>query len=206
MARYTGPKNSLARREHVDLGLKTPGSHAHAQLLKRLNIIPGSHSHRGKGKMSDFGLQLREKQKAKRIYGVLEKQFRNYYEKALKVSGNTGEVLLQQLERRLDNILYRLSIAPTRNLARQIVTHGHVCVNNQKVNIPSYQLQIDDVVSLTKRGMDIPAVSKLITEKPPALPDWLERVGPVGKMLHIPDRTHITEEINEQLIVEYYSR
>lgn len=206
MARYRGPKNRLARRERIDLGLKTPGSHAHAQLLKRLNVMPGAHGHRNRGKLSDFGTQLREKQKAKRIYGVLEKQFRNYYKKALKVTGNTGEFLLQQLECRLDNVLYRLYLAPTRTAARQMITHGHVQINNKKVTIPSYQVSIDEMIALTKKGMEIPSVKKLIDEKPPASSEWLERMGPVGKVLHIPLRTQIPEEINEQLIVEYYSR
>ncbi|MBM3283910.1 30S ribosomal protein S4, partial [Candidatus Gottesmanbacteria bacterium] len=137
MARYTGPRNRLARREGADLGLKTPGSAAQSSLLRRLKIIPGKHAQRRIRKLSDYGLQLREKQKAKRIYGIMEKQFRKYFEKASKEKGNTGEMLLTLIERRLDNVLYRLGLAPTRAAARQFITHGHILVNEKKVNIPS---------------------------------------------------------------------
>ncbi len=171
MARNIGPKNKLARREHIDLGLKTPGSHAHAQMLKRLNVIPGAHG-RGKGKLSSFGLQLREKQKAKRMYGILERQFSNYFKRAIKVKGNTGEFLLQQLERRLDNLVYRLQLAPTRSAARQMITHGHVLVNNKKMTIPSYQVVINDIIGLSQKGMSIPSTKKLLDEKQPAMPAW----------------------------------
>ncbi len=206
MARYTGPKNRLARREGTDLGMKTPGSKAHAALLRRLNVPPGQHGPKGKRKISGFGEQLREKQKARRLYGVLEKQFRNYFARAMKVKGNTGEALLQQLERRLDNIVYRLGLAPTRASARQFITHGHVLVNNQKVSIPSYTVTLTDVITLKPKGQEIPAVKKLLEEKNPVIADWLERKGPVGKLVKIPQRAQIAADINEQLIVEYYSR
>lgn len=206
MARYTGPKNKLARREGADLGMKTSGSHAHAVLLRRLNVPPGQHGPKGKRKPSGYALQLREKQKAKRIYGVLEKQFRRYFDSALKFKGNTGEALLQQLERRLDNILYRLALTPTRASARQFVTHGHVLVNGRKMSIPSYEVKVDDVVTLSATGLGIPAVKKQLDEKNAPLPEWLERKGPVGKLVRVPGRTQIEADINEQLIVEYYSR
>jgi len=131
MARYLGPKNRLARKEGIDLGLKTVGSHAHASLLKRLGQPPGQHGPKGKRKQSEYGTQLREKQKVKRMYGVLEKQFRRYYVMARKYRGNTGEELIKFLERRLDNTLFRLGIAPTRTSARQFVSHGHVMVNGK---------------------------------------------------------------------------
>lgn len=206
MARYTRPKNKLARREGADLGLKTPGSNAHASLLRRLNIIPGAHGQRRKRKPSEFGLQLREKQKAKRIYGILEHQFSRYFQKALKKKGTTGEAFLQLLETRLDNIIYRLNLTPTRAAARQLVSHGHVLVNGKKVNIPSYQVKKDDVVSLVEKAGKIPSVAKMLEDKNPHLPVWLERKGPIGRIVKIPLREEIETELNEQLIVEYYSR
>lgn len=206
MAKYNGPKNRLARREGIDLGGKTPGSKAHASLLRRLNVPPGQHGNRGRRKISEFGTQLREKQKARRLYGVLERQFRKYFEHALKIRGNTGEALLQQLERRLDNIVYRLGFAPTRAGARQLVSHGHVLVNNAKVNIPSYQVRIEEVVSLKPKAHEIPLVKKGLEEKNPVMPGWLERKGPVGRLVKFPERSEMSADINEQLIVEFYSR
>ncbi len=207
MARYTGPKNKLARREGVDLGLKTPGSNAHASLLRRINITPGAiRSQKRRRKPSEFALQLREKQKARRIYGILERQFRRYFEKALKRKGSTGETFLQLLECRLDNVVYRLNLAPTRAAARQLVSHGHTLVNGQKVNIPSYVIRKDDVVNLDDKATKIPAVKKMLEDKNPHLPVWLTRKGPAGKVLNIPERSGIETDINEQLIVEYYSR
>lgn len=207
MARYTGPKNRLARREGADLELKTPGSKSHASLLRRLNIPPGQHGPKGtRRKPSDYSFQLREKQKAKRYYGILEKQFRNYFNKAIKVKGNTGETLLVQLETRLDNVAYRLNLAPTRNAARQMINHGHILVNNQKVTIPSYQTNANEVISLTPKGLNIPSVKKVLEEKNPVLPTWLERKGAVGRVIKSPQRSEIKLDIDEQLIVEYYSR
>ena len=171
MARYTGPKNRLSRSEGVDLGMKTPGSKAHAALLRRLNVPPGQHGPKGRRrKPSDYALQLREKQKARRLYGVLEKQFRTYFAEALKDKGNTGEKLLQQLEQRLDNIIYRLGLAPTRAAARQLVAHGHVLVNNKKVSFPSYLVQPEDVMTLKTKAFNIPSVKKLTEEKDTVLP------------------------------------
>lgn len=206
MARYTGPKNRLSRREGIDLGVKTPGSKAHASLLRRLNVPPGQHGNRGRRKSSDFGIQLREKQKARRLYGVLERQFRKYYEFALKSRGNTGEALLQQLERRLDNIVYRLGFAPTRAAGRQLVSHGHVHVDNAKVSIPSYQVRVEEMISLNPKAHSIPVVKKGLEEKNPVIPEWLERKGPVGKLVKYPVRSEMGGDINEQLIVEFYSR
>ncbi|MFH0864055.1 MAG: 30S ribosomal protein S4 [Candidatus Gottesmanbacteria bacterium] len=206
MAKYNGPKNKLARREGIDLGLKTPGSHAHASLLRKLNILPGMHGQKRKRKPSEFSIQLREKQKARRIYGVLERQFRRYFNSALKKKGTTGEALLQTLETRLDNIVYRLALVPTRAAARQLVSHGHVSVNGQKVNIPSYIVRINDVINISDKASKIPAIAKMLEDKNPHLPVWLERKGPAGKIIKIPTRSEIETDINEQLIVEYYSR
>jgi small subunit ribosomal protein S4 len=206
MARYTGPKNRLARREGVDLGMKTVGSHAHAQLLRRLNIIPGQHGVRGKRKISDYGVQLREKQKVKRMYGMMERQFRKFFKKAKKFRGNTGEQLIQFLERRLDNTLYRMGLAPTRACARQLVSHRHVLVDGKIVMIPSFEVKKDHVITLSTKGMEIPGVRKMLDEKDVQLPVWVERKGPVGKVVRLPMRTDVTEDINEQLIIEFYSR
>lgn len=206
MARYTGPKNRLARREGIDLGLKTVGSHAHANLSKRLNVPPGQHGPKGRRKISDFGLQLREKQKVKRIYGILERQFRKNFETARKWRGNTGEKLLEFLERRLDNTIYRLGLSPTRSLARQLVSHRHVFVNGKLVNIPSFLVKNDDVISLTAKGANVPAVKKYLDDKTYTPPEWLSRQGPAGKVLREPGRGDVSEDINEALIVEHYSR
>src|SRR3989344_9615845 len=198
MGRYTGPKNRLARREGTDLGLKTPGSKAHAGLLRRLNVPPGQHGPKGKRKISDYGLQLREKQKAKRIYGVMEKQFRNYFNEALKIKGNTGVALITHLERRLDNCIYRLSLSPTRAAARQLIGHGHVLVNNKRMNIPSYQVKMEDVITLKPKALQVPSVKKLQEEKNPQIPAWLERKGVAGKIVRLPERTEAEADINEQ--------
>lgn len=207
MARLIGPTNKLARRERVDLGLKTSGTAAHRELLKRLNIIPGQHGQKRVGrKMSSYGLQLREKQKVKRIYGVLEKQFRKYFKIARKELGNTGEALLSLLERRLDNVIYRLGLAPTRAFARQIVTHGHVKVDNRKVDIPSFLVEPGMVIAISDKILNTPLLKTHLSEKQPNIAGWLKRKGPIGKVLREPKREDILEDIAEQLIIEFYSR
>lgn len=190
----------------MDLGLKTVGSKAHAELLKRLNVPPGVHGPRGKRKTSEYGLQLREKQKVKRMYGVLEKQFRKAFEEARKWRGNTGEKLMEFMERRLDNTVYRLGLAPTRTMARQLVSHGHVQVNGQKVSIPSFRTNIDMMVTLKPKSLEIPAVKKILDDKGYKAPEWLERKGPVGKVVRLPVAQDVSEDISMQLIVEHYSR
>lgn len=206
MARYRGPRNRLARREGIDLGLKSSGTAAHAQLMKRLKIVPGQHGQKRHRKSSDYGLQLREKQKVKRMYGILEKQFKKYFQKALRETRNTGEALLTQLERRLDNVFYRLNLAPTRQAARQFISHGHVLVDNKKVNIPSFSLKSGMVVSYHSKMLENPIIKKSLEEKEPNIPVWLTRKGPVGKVVRLPKREDIGEDINEQLIIEFYSR
>lgn len=206
MARYTGPKNRLSRREGVDLGLKTAGTKAHASLLRRLNVPPGAHGSKGRRKLSDFGQQLREKQKVKAMYGLLERQIRRYFEMAKKWKGNTGEKFLQFLEGRLDNVVYRLGFAPTRAAARQTVSHGHVLVDGKKVSIPSFQVRVDQVVTLKSKALEIPAIKKSIEITDVKMPEWLERKAAAGKVARLPVRSDITEDISEQLIVEYYSR
>jgi small subunit ribosomal protein S4 len=206
MARYTGPKNRLARKEGIDLGLKTVGSQDHARLLKRLNVPPGVHGPKGKRKVSDYGHQLREKQKVKSMYGVLERQFRKMYELARKSVGNTGEKLVEYLERRLDNVIYRAGLAPTRAAARQLVNHGHVLINEKRVSIPSYSVPADSVITLGTKGLEIPSIKKQMEDKGYKPPYWIERKGPVAKVIRLPVRDDVQEDINMQLIIEHYSR
>jgi len=206
MARYRGPRNRLARREGIDLGLQTPGSNSHAQLLRRLKITPGMHGQKSRRKTSDYGTQLREKQKVKRMYGLLERQFKKYFDAAARVLGNTGEALLILLERRLDNVLYRLNIAPTRAAARQYITHGHVIVDGKRLTIPSALVRPGMVIVPKDKMLAMPAVKKLLEEKEPKIAAWLARRGPVGKITRLPKREDVLEDINEQLIIEFYSR
>lgn len=201
MARYTGPKHKLARREGINILEKSSPS-----LERRLNVPPGVHGHRGRRKPSEYGIELREKQKAKRIYGILERQFKKYFSIASKKKGVTGDALLQLLETRLDNLLYKLKLAQSRPMARQLVVHGHVRVNNKKVDRPSYQVREGDVISLSEKAMEIPVIKKLISEKKIELPDFLKRKGPVGQLVRTPSREEIQVPINEKLIIEYYSR
>ena len=200
MARYTGPKDRVSRRESFDLFGK-------GAKLTRLMVPPGVHGPKGvRRKVSQYGRQLREKQKVKRFYGVLEKQFRKYVAHALKSKGNTGEALLNLLERRLDNVVFRLGFAPTRPAARQLVSHKNVLVDGKKVNIPSYQVSKGETIGLTAIAMKIPAVKKLLSEKDYKVPGWLVRRAAVGRIEREPRREDITEPISEQDIVEFYSR
>jgi small subunit ribosomal protein S4 len=199
MARYTGPKDRLSRREGFDLFGK-------GAKLTRLTVPPGVHGPKGVRRASQYGRQLREKQKAKRFYGVLERQFRNYVNKALKAKGNSGEALLALLEKRLDNVVFRLGFAPTRPAARQLVSHRHILVDGKRVNIPSYQVSRGETIGLSPTAMQIPAVKKLIEEEKPKVPSWLIRKAALGKVKAEPKREDLTEPISEQDIVEFYSR
>ena len=202
MARYTGPKHKLCRAEGVALcgSPKCP-------VIRKNAGPPGQHGQRGRRKLSEYGIQLREKQKVKRIYGVLERQFHKYYEWAARKKESTGEALLQILETRLDNIIYRLSLAESRPQARQLVSHGHVLVNGKKVTIPSFNVKIGDIISLSPKTSNLNFIKKLLEDtKDTKLPSWLERKATVGKIKSWPKREDIDAEINERLIVEYYSR
>jgi len=199
MARYTGPKDRLSRREGFDLFSK-------GAKLTRLTVPPGVHGPRGTRRTSQFSKQLREKQKVKRLYGVLEKQFRKYVEMALKSKGNTGEVLLSYLERRLDNVIVRLGFSATRPAARQLVTHKHVMVNGKEVNIPSYIVRPGETITLSSVAMKIPSVKRLLDEEDFQPPDWLKRKAAAGKVVRIPKKDDIIEPISGQDIVEFYSR
>ncbi len=202
MARYTGPRCRLSRREGVNLGLKKRWS------LDKRESIPGQHGMR-RSKLSNYGLQLREKQKAKRIYGLLEKQFRNYYLKATGAKGVTGTVLLQMLESRLDNVIYRMGFAITRAQGRQMANHGLVRVNGRKVDVPSYLVRAGDVVTFN----DKEATRKYLTKNLElnegwAVPSWLQVDNDKreGKIVRIPARDEIAVPVNEQLIIELYSK
>ena len=199
MARYTGPKDKLSRREGFDLFGK-------GAKLTRLSIPPGQHGPKRSRKLSEYGRQLREKQKVKRFYGILERQFKRYIEQAGKSRGNKGEQLISYLERRLDNVVYRLGLAPTRTAARQLVSHGHVLVNSRKVKIPSYSTKVDDIITLASRAQKIPAVAKLLGEKNPQVASWVERQGPAGRVIRLPVMEDVVEPIDAQTVVEFYSR
>lgn len=201
MARYTGPKNKLSRKIGEDLGLKTNA----LKVARRLTIRPGQHGAKSRRKLSDYGTQLKEKQKIKYIYGILEKQLRKLYTQASKNPTATGAALLSLLERRLDNAIYRLGWASTRAQARQLVSHSHVYVNGKKMNIPSYQVQVNDVITLSNSGAKVPFAAEAIKEATSSFA-WLEQKGGAAKISRLPERSDITETITEQLVVEYYSR
>lgn len=209
MARYTGPVCRLCRRETKKLFLKGERCLTSKCAVERRSYPPGQHG-KGRGrKPSTYGIQLREKQKAKRIYGVLEKQFRRYFYKADKWRGVTGTVLLQLLERRLDNIVYRLGFASSRNAARQLVRHGHILINGKRVDIPSYSVSLGDDISIAEKMRNITDVQGSLerTEKNGRV-EWIE-YNPenfTGRMTAIPEREDIPEEISEQVIVELYSK
>jgi small subunit ribosomal protein S4 len=208
MARYIGPTCKLARREGVDLELKSPARGLESKC--KLNQPPGQHGASRRVRLSDYALQLREKQKVRRIYGVLERQFRNYYKLAAKQRGATGENLLRLLESRLDNVVYRMGFAVTRAQARQMVTHKAIAVNGETVNIPSYRVKPEDVVAIRDKAREQLRVKEAVTlsQEMNLVPAWLE-VDPKkleGVFKAYPDRDELSSEINESLIVELYSK
>jgi small subunit ribosomal protein S4 len=201
MARYIGPKSKIARK----FGEPIFGPD---KSQARRNFPPGQHGNSRRKKTSEYGTQLKEKQKAKYTYGVLEKQFRNLFEKAQSKKGITGEILLQLLECRLDNVVYRLGIATTRAAARQLVSHRHITVNGSVVNIPSFQVKQGDLVTVREKDKSLSVVTEALKGFNHSKYSWLEwdNISLSGKFLHIPDRTDIPENIKEQLIVELYSK
>jgi small subunit ribosomal protein S4 len=208
MARSLGPKCRNCRREGMKLFLKGERCLTEKCSVERRSYPPGEHG-RGRIKQSEYLLQLREKQKARRYYGLLEKQFRTYYTKAAKGSGITGEPLLRMLETRLDNVIYRLGFGASRDQARQLVRHGHVKVNDKKVNIPSYQVEEGDAVSLGSRAAKNAQVAASVEAvKGRGVPKWLEldAAGMKGRVLSMPARDDVNFPIQEQLIVELYSK
>jgi small subunit ribosomal protein S4 len=209
MARYRDANCKLCRREGMKLFLKGSRCLSEKCAFDRRGYAPGQHGQRGRRKGSEYGLQLREKQKVRRIYGVLENQFSNYFEKAAAKKGITGEILLQFLECRLDNMVYRLGFAPSRKAARQLVRHSHFLVDGKKVNIPSYEVRPGNVISVREksRNLDIIHSSLKDTSKGVDL-DWLklDKVKMEGQLLEVPERTKIPVLVQEQMIVELYSK
>lgn len=202
MARYTGPRHKLCRREGAAIcGLPN------CPVTKKNAGPPGQHGQKRLRKMSEYGTQLREKQKVKRTYQILEKQFKKYYLTASAQKQATGLALLQLLERRLDNVVYRLNLTVNRAQARQLVSHGHTLVNSKKVTIPSYNVKIGDIISVSAKASGFSFIKKLQEEtKNINLPSWLEKKGTVGKIFALPKREDLDANINENLIIEFYSR
>jgi len=208
LARYTGPSCRLCRREGMELFLKGERCYTDKCAIKRRSYPPGQHG-QGRIKVSDYGVQLREKQKVRRIYGILENQFRGYFHSADRMKGVTGENLLFLLERRLDNVAYRLGFATSRDEARQLVRHGHFTLNGRKVNIPSIQVKAGDVLQLREKSRKVAAISESLEGVVRrGIPQWLEldKDAFKGTVKLMPVREDITMPIQEQLIVELYSK
>ncbi|WP_373728079.1 30S ribosomal protein S4 [Bacteroides heparinolyticus] len=201
MARYTGPKSKIARK----FGDPIFGAD---KVLSKKNYPPGQHGNNRRRKTSEYGLQLREKQKAKYTYGVLEKQFRHLFHRAQRAKGVTGELLIQFLETRLDNVVFRLGIAPTRSSARQLVSHRHITVDGSVVNIPSYSVKPGQVIGVRERSKSLEVITDALAGFNHSKYPWMEWDQPSlsGKLLHMPERADIPENIKEQLIVELYSK
>jgi small subunit ribosomal protein S4 len=208
LARYTGPQCRICRRETEKLFLKGDRCYTEKCAIERRQYPPGQHGQR-RGKLSDYGIQLREKQKVRNSYGLLEKQFRNYFYRAERKKGVTGEVLLQFLETRLDNVVYRMGFAANRNSARQLVTHAHFLVNGREVNIPSYRVQVGDTVEVKEPSREVDIIKEsIVRAEQRGIPSWIE-VDPrnfKGKVLQIPSREDTQLTAQEQLIVELYSK
>lgn len=209
MARYSGPDCKLCRREGQKLFLKGTKCNTNKCPFERKGYAPGQHGRTRRFKQSEYGVQLREKQKVRRLYGILEKQFQNYFERAEQMKGITGESLLQLLESRLDNVVYRLGFAPSRKTARQLVRHRHFLVNDQLVDIPSYLLKLGDIVKVREKSKKMTVIhSSLRKVKDDRHYSWLtlDKANLTGTFLNLPSRGDIPDQINESLIVELYSK
>ncbi len=209
MARYIGPVCKLCRREEKKLFLKGAKCTSPKCPIEKRNFPPGQHGRNRRFKVSAYGTQLREKQRMRRIYGLLERQFENTYKKALRIKGVTGENLLKLLERRLDNIVYRLGFAPSRNAARQLVRHRHFMVNNRLVDIPSYVVKAGDVIQVREKSRKLEIIHGAMRKiREGKLFPWLDlnKANMTGTVLDIPSRADIPTEVNEALIVELYSK
>jgi small subunit ribosomal protein S4 len=209
MARYNGPVCRLCRREGMKLFLKGERCYTEKCAIEKRNLPPGQHGKSRKAKLVGYGVQLREKQKVKRVYGVLENQFRRYFESAARHRGVTGVMLLQALETRLDNVVYRLGFATSRPQARQLVRHGHFLINGKKVDIPSYAVKMGDEVRVREASAKSAVVAHAIDEvKGRGVPEWLQvdAANTLGRVLSIPTREQINLPVQEQLIVELYSK
>ena len=209
MARYVGPACRLCRREGMKLFLKGERCYGEKCAIERPNVPPGQHGKGRRARMAGYGLQLREKQRVKRMYGVLESQFRRYFKEADRRKGVTGETLLQLLEGRLDNVVYRLGFATSRPQARQLVRHGHFTVNGRRADIPSYSIRAGDEVAVRKNSVKNPAIIYAMEEvKGRGIPEWLQ-LDPenlAGRLTSIPTRDQLNLPVQEQLIVELYSK
>jgi small subunit ribosomal protein S4 len=209
MARYIGPVCRLCRREGMKLFLKGERCYTDKCAIEKRNVPPGQHGRSRKAKVVGYGIQLREKQKVKRTYGVLESQFRSYFEAADRQKGITGELLLQMLERRLDNVVYRLGFATSRSQARQLVRHGHFTVNDRKVDIPSFEVRAGDLVAVRQTSGENPTILHAMEEvKGRGIPEWLtlDSGAKSGRVTQVPTRAQINLPVQEQLIVELYSK
>lgn len=202
MARYTGPTIKKSRRVGQDLGHKQNLQ----KVARRITVLPGQHGRRGTRRQSEYGQQLMEKQKVRLIYGVMERQLRRYMSEAQRNPQATGAELLRILERRLDNVIYRLGFAPTRAMARQLVTHGHIRVNDQKVDVPSYRVAVGEVITLSPKTHEIPDVRNKLMDKEYQIPGWMQKKAVAGKIRRLPERSDIDTGVDEQLVVEFYSR
>jgi small subunit ribosomal protein S4 len=209
MARYIDPSCRLCRRERQKLFLKGTKCFTEKCPVERRGYPPGQHGQARRQKISEYGVQLREKQKIRRMYGLMEDQFRNYFEKALRQSGRTGETLVKMLESRLDNVVYRMGFAPSRKAGRQLIVHGHLMVNNKVVNIPSYILNPGDVIQIRDKSKKMDMIhSSMKRMKDSAMLPWLslDKAGMSGTFLNVPERADIPLNANEQLVVELYSK
>lgn len=200
MSRYTGPKNRLSRREGFDLFGK-------GNKLRKAAQFPGQHGPKGTHRRpTEYGIQLREKQKVRKMYGIIERQFRGYFNKARRIKGKTGETMLRFLETRLDNVVFRLGFASSRPMARQLVSHGHITLDSRRVNIPSFQVKPGNVISIDTEIALSPHFKALVENPDHHLPAWLDRQATTGKVNRLPARSDVDTPVNEQLIVEFYSR
>lgn len=208
MARHTGPVCKLCRREKQKLFLKGTKCLSEKCPLEKKNYPPGQHGLTRRAKFSEYGVQLREKQKVKRIYGVLETQFENLFDKANRAKGVTGDNLVKLLERRLDNVVYRLGFAPSRNAARQLILHRHFTVNNTIVNIPSFMLSVGDVIAVREKSKKLEIIHSSLRKVKDDTYNWLstDKAALKGTFLQIPNREDVQLNVNEQLIVELYSK
>jgi small subunit ribosomal protein S4 len=208
MARYTGPSCKLCRREKQKLFLKGTKCHSESCPLEKKNYVPGQHGLGRRAKFSEYGIQLREKQKVKRIYGLLESQFRSYFEKANRQKGVTGENLVSLLESRLDNVVFRLGFAPSRKAARQLVIHRHFTVNGKVVNIPSYILTSGEVIAVKEGSKKLDVIHNSLRKAKDGVYNWLtvDKANLNGTFNQVPEREEVPLNANEQLIVELYSK
>lgn len=208
MARYTDSVCKLCRRERQKLFLKGQKCYSEKCPIEQRNYPPGQHGVSRRTKISEYGVQLREKQKIKRVYGLLETQFRNYFEKAVKQKGKTGENLVKLLERRLDNVVYRIGFASSRKQARQLIKHGHILINNKPVDIPSYLVRVGDNIQIKEKSKKLDTIHNSLKRVKDNTYNWItiDKASLSGTFIQIPERVDVPLEANEQLVVELYSK